>query len=133
VTSGSGAGPGSGSGAAGPSGTDVASITVDRDSHVEVTFGDGRVCRFELLDLRVACPCAACRNARDRGVAPWPPGGRSDAELTVVDARLIGAWGLGITWADGHSTGIYPFESLRRWCDAGQPAAGFTSDSGLPG
>jgi DUF971 family protein len=131
VTSGSDSGRGAP--AAGPSGAEVASITVDRDSHVEVTFGDGRVCRFELLDLRLACPCAACRNARDQGLAPWPPRGRSETELSIVDARLVGAWGLGLTWDDGHATGIYPFDSLRRWCDAGQPAAGFTSDSGLPG
>jgi DUF971 family protein len=53
--------------------------------------------------------------------------------LAIADAQLVGAWGLGLTWSDGHSTGIYPFESLRHWCDAGRPAAGFPADSGLPG
>jgi DUF971 family protein len=50
----------------------------------------------------------------------------------VADAALVGAWGLGITWDDGHSTGIYPFESLRKWCEAGSPEAGMPADSGLP-
>lgn len=110
--------------------TDVAAITVDKDSHVEVTFADGTVCRFELADLRIACPCAGCRNAREQGRQPWAPtAGRPP--LAVADAELVGAWGLGVTWNDGHSTGIYPFESLRRWCDAGGPAAGFPADSGL--
>ena len=110
--------------------TDVASITVDRDSHVEVTFADGRACRYELVELRLACPCAGCRNAREQGREPWRPvAGR--AALAITDAELIGAWGLGITWSDGHSTGIYPFESLRRWCDAGSPAPAFGPDSGL--
>ena len=113
---------------------DVAAITVDKDSHVEVTFADDRTCRFELVELRVACPCASCRSIRDRGRASWPPPGRDpDVELGITDAHLVGAWGLGITWSDGHSTGIYPFESLRRWCEVGRPTAGFPADSGLPG
>src|SRR5688572_10137010 len=111
---------------------DVAAITVDRDSHVEVTFADGRACRFGLADLRLACPCAGCRNAREGGRDPWRPApGRP--ELAVTSAELVGNWGLQITWSDGHSTGIYPFESLRRWCEAGEASAGFPVDSGLPG
>ncbi|MGH9118193.1 MAG: DUF971 domain-containing protein [Acidimicrobiales bacterium] len=109
--------------------TDVASITVDRDSHVEVTFADGRACRYELVELRMACPCAGCRNAREQGREPWRPAvGRP---LAIADAELIGAWGLRITWSDGHSTGIYPFESLRRWCEAGTASSAFGADSGL--
>jgi DUF971 family protein len=116
-----------------PPEVEVVSVTVDRDSHVEVMFSDGKVCRFGLHELRLACPCASCRNARDRGEVAWPPLGPLATELAIVDARLVGAWGLGLTWSDGHSTGIYPFESLRRWCEAGRPAAGFPADSGLPG
>ena len=78
---------------------DVLDITGDRDSHVEVTFADGRACRFELLDLRLACPCATCRNAREQGRAPWRPG--ADRPFPVIaDATLVGAWGLGVTWTD---------------------------------
>jgi len=43
-------------------------------------------------------------------------------------AELVGAWGLSVTWNDGHSTGIYPFESLRRWREGD---GGFGPDSGL--
>jgi DUF971 family protein len=103
--------------------SDVANITVERASHVEVTFEDGKVCRFELEELRIACPCAACRNARDRGTAAWSPLGPRP-ELAIVDAHLVGAYGLGVSWSDGHSTGIYAFTALRRWCDAGRPSSG---------
>ena len=113
---------------------EVASITVDRDSHVEVTFADGRACRYELEELRLACPCATCRSIRDRGEPSWPVPGRSNQpELEISDARLVGAWGLGVTWSDGHSTGIFPFESLRRWCETGGATAAFPADSGLSG
>ena len=51
--------------------------------------------------------------ARRRGpVLASPP--RSPIE----DAELVGAWGLSVTWNDGHSTGIYSWDALRRWCDA---------------
>jgi hypothetical protein len=36
---------------------------------------------------------------------------RHDDIKVVVD----GAWGLVIMWNDSHATGIFPFESLRRW------------------
>ena len=107
---------------------DIDNITVDRASHVEVTFTDGKVCRFELDELRAACPCAACRNARDHGKVAWPPPDRPAPELAITDAHLVGAYGLGVTWSDGHSTGIYPFTALRRWCDGGSlRSASYTS------
>ncbi|MEO7556394.1 MAG: DUF971 domain-containing protein [Acidimicrobiales bacterium] len=111
----------------------VANVTVEKSSHVELVFADGRTCRFALGELRAACPCATCRTTRDRGRESWPPAGRPDADLAIASAELVGAYALGIMWSDGHSTGIYPFASLRQWCDAGRSSAAFPADSGLPG
>ena len=110
---------------------EIATVTVDRESHVEIIFVDGKVCRFDIQELRRACPCAACRMNRDRGEEAWPAGGRPTG-LAITDARFVGGYGLGLTWSDGHSTGIYPFVSLRRWCEADRSTAGFPADSGLP-
>jgi DUF971 family protein len=93
-------------------------IEVARTEGVTVTFGDGYVARFPLLPLRQGCPCATCRAQRDRGEPVWPRAG-SEEPLRVVDARLHGAWGLAITWNDGHATGIFPFALLRRWHEGG--------------
>lgn len=38
----------------------------------------------------------------------------------INSAELVGAWGISITWNDGHSTGIYAWEILRRWHDTGE-------------
>ena len=110
--------------------TDAEDITVKRDEYVEVVFGDGRTCRFDLLELRRNCPCAECRGRREQGELPGPRP-RSLIPLRIEDAQLVGAWGLGLAWNDGHTTGIYPWESLRSWCEAGRPR--FRPDSGLPG
>ncbi len=104
-----------------------ATIDVVRDEGVTMTFLDGHVAHFDLLTLRRGCPCATCRAMRDRGQAAWPSPS-SPMPLRIETARHHGAWGLAITWNDGHATGIFPFESLRRW-DEGDPA--FPPDSGL--
>ena len=90
------------------------SIDVAKEVGVTVTFYDGYVAQFDLVTLRQGCPCATCRNMRERGEDSWP---RPDSPvpLRVEHAELHGAWGLNITWNDGHNTGIYPFELLRQW------------------
>jgi ATP-binding protein involved in chromosome partitioning len=108
---------------------DVVEITVDRPSmELRLTFDDGVSGSIGLVDLRLHCPCATCRAARQAGRAAWPPLG-GDSRLELRDAQLVGAWGLGITWGDGHATGIYPFSSLHEWIRAGHPV--ITPDSGL--
>lgn len=104
-------------------------IDVARDEAVTLTFADGYVARFDLETLRKSCPCATCRALRDGGGVAWPLP-NSPQPLKVEDARLHGAWGLAITWNDGHATGIFPFESLRRWHAGDIP---FGPDSGLGG
>lgn len=110
--------------------SEVVDVTVERERGVTVEFVDGQRCTFGLEELRRACPCAGCRGARDKGEAPWPTP-RSPLPLSITDAELVGAWGLSITWNDGHATGIFPWESLRAWGDSGE--AEFPPDSGLGG
>jgi DUF971 family protein len=37
-----------------------------------------------------------------------------DAELKVEDARLVGQYALALSFASGHSTGIFTFRYLRQ-------------------
>ena len=110
--------------------TEVRDVTVERDRAVTIIFGDDTRHTYPLVELRANCPCATCRNHREQGEEAWPRPS-SPQPLTVTDASFVGAWGLSITWNDGHSTGIFPWESLRRWADEGRPV--FPADSGFPG
>jgi len=94
----------------------VTDIDIDRTRAMTLTYDDGRACTFELEQLRQACPCATCRGWRDRGEPSWPRG--ASTTLSITDAELVGAWGISLVWSDGHSTGIYSWDALRRWCDA---------------
>jgi DUF971 family protein len=98
----------------------VTDIDVDRDRSVTVRFDDGVEHRFELVELRAACPCASCRARREQGEVAWPRPG-VPSEIAVADAELVGAWGISFRWSDGHGTGIYPWDSLHRWAMGERP------------
>jgi len=82
-------------------------VDVDRATGVRLTWEDGSVTAVDLATLRQRCPCAACRTRRDHGDAVAAPGA-----LRLVDAEIVGGYGLGVTWGDGHRTGIYSWELL---------------------
>lgn len=87
-------------------------IDVDREHGVTLTWADGTTLRFDLVELRTRCPCADCRARRERGLDVWPLAS-SPQPLRIVEAHLHGAWGIGITWNDGHTTGVFSWTLLR--------------------
>ncbi len=91
-------------------------IDVERDSGLTIVFGDGHTCFFANDDLRRNCPCATCRDLRSSGEVAWPREG-APLEAKVLNAELVGHWGISFAWNDGHGTGIFPFDSLRTWCE----------------
>ncbi len=98
--------------------SDVVEVTIERTEKVIITFDDGLICTFGVAELRAACPCATCRGFRERHELAWPRPGQSDM-ITIRDAEFSGAWGISITWSDGHDTGIYAWSNLRRWWTTG--------------
>lgn len=90
------------------------SIDVEKERAVTLTFGDGFVASLPIEELRASCPCAVCRDRRSGGEEAWSAGDHAEP-LVIRDVRLVGGWGLGFLWSDGHDTGIFPFELLRRW------------------
>lgn len=102
---------------------EVVDVVVERQVGLTIEWSDGLRGSIGLTDLRNACPCAACRGRRDQGLEVWPAGRTGTAAtLQIVDAELVGAWGLSVRWQDGHDTGIYPWDSLRRWLDDDAPS-----------
>ena len=91
---------------------DVVEVSIERERSVSVRFADGVSLELPLVVLRHACPCAGCRGQREQGRDPWAPQPGRD-QPTILDAELVGAWGLSIRWNDGHDTGIYSWDLLR--------------------
>ncbi len=78
-------------------------------------FSEGEELYLPLDLLRRACPCAACQGEPDalgRVLRPVQQIGPRGFELSRFEG--IGGYALQLFWADGHSTGIYSYEYLRR-------------------
>jgi DUF971 family protein len=96
---------------------DIESIEVDRTKHVFIEFSDGVTATFDLAPLRLACPCAECNSRRQKGTSVSIMAETKPDEVAITEAAMAGNWGLNLDWNDGHSTGIYAFENMRRWID----------------
>jgi ATP-binding protein involved in chromosome partitioning len=64
--------------------------------------------------LRLACPCAGC--VEEMSGRPLLDPARVLPDIRPASVELVGAYGMRVHWSDGHSTGIYTFEHLRRAC-----------------
>lgn len=101
-----------------------AGAEVDREHGVTLVWPDGHTSRFTLPELRSNCPCALCRSSREAGGPAWPTPPDAAERLRVEGAELGGNWGLQLRWNDGHETGIYSWELLRRCCRCPQCSDG---------
>ena len=96
-------------------------ITLDKSKgELVISWSDQETCRYPLSNLREACPCVECRGGhQNMGRATDP-----DNILTLTPARsyniedieLVGNYALQPFWDDGHHTGIYTWEYLKRLC-----------------
>lgn len=77
-----------------------------------ITFSDDLVARYPTVFLRGYCPCAKCQG-HSAGPPRWIPV-QVDAAARVEDVTPVGNYAICIAWGDGHDTGIYTFDNLRR-------------------
>lgn len=109
-------------------------IDVNRsESYLEITWSDGRVCRYPLSHLREACPCVECRGGHEyMGMEHAPENilvlqpARS-YELQRID--LVGNYAVQPTWDDGHDTGIYTWQYLYYLCPPDESSPEDTNNS----
>jgi ATP-binding protein involved in chromosome partitioning len=77
-----------------------------------ITWDDGKVMRYPNRYLRSMCPCAQCVNedTGERMVAM----DSIDPAVHIVNVAPVGRYALNFGWSDGHATGLYTFEMLRK-------------------
>lgn len=84
-------------------------------TRLEIRWQDGEQTSYLPRDLRIACPCAGCveemtgRRTLDPDAVP--------EDVFPLAIHYVGRYALQFVWSDGHQTGIYPFEYLRRLSD----------------
>jgi DUF971 family protein len=81
-------------------------------TRVEIEWSDGWKSVFTAAELRGLCPCAQCvsettgRRMIDPGSVP--------PDLRQSELAMVGNYAISMRFSDGHHTGIYTFEYLRR-------------------
>ena len=67
--------------------------------------------------LRLNCPCAACGEERKKPADPFKvltPEQVAAGPPAPLAMKPVGHYAYQISWNDGHDTGIYTLESLRK-------------------
>jgi DUF971 family protein len=84
-------------------------------NELALSFTDGFEAYLPLPMLRRACPCAVCQGEPDalgRVVRPKVDYGPRAFELSKFDQ--VGGYAIQLSWADGHSSGIYSYAYLQK-------------------
>jgi DUF971 family protein len=92
-------------------------------ARLRITWSDGHAGEYDYGYLRGYCPCAGCQGHTADAIRFHRPA----AAVTAESIAPVGNYAISIRWSDGHATGIYRFDLLRRLCPcpacAGDPEA----------
>ena len=94
--------------------TTPAEIRKKKGEGISIRWQDGHTSTYGARHLRGLCPCAQCvsettgqRMVSEEHIGP---------DVAIEAARTVGNYALHFTFTDGHTTGIYSFDYLRRIC-----------------
>lgn len=88
------------------------SVDLGEKGELVLQWADGPRVSIPPLALRDRCPCANCieegtgRKILDTSTIP--------ADIRPLGVSGVGNYALKVQWSDGHDTGIYTWETLRR-------------------
>ena len=81
-----------------------------------IKWDDGVESFISLEKLRRRCPCAGCLGEKDimGNVYKNPAQALSARAFLLTRLNTVGGYAVQPVWGDGHSTGLYSFDYLRR-------------------
>ena len=85
-------------------------------AELALKWDDGTEQFISLERLRRNCPCAGCRGEVDvlGNLYKNPEKPLSPLAFQLREIQRVGSYAVQPHWADGHNTGIYSFEYLRK-------------------
>jgi len=88
-------------------------------NELAVAWNDGQESYLPLEGMRRHCPCAACGGEPDvLGRVERPEVTYHDGSFEIDRIDSVGGYAIQPRWRDGHSTGIYSFQYLRKLAEA---------------
>jgi DUF971 family protein len=92
-------------------------LSKEGDERLVIQWNDGHRSVYAWPHLRQNCPCAGCREERQKPPDPFRILSPAElAPLKPVAVAPVGYYAYKITWSDGHDTGIFTLEHLRELC-----------------
>ena len=92
----------------------AARVALFPNGEIGIVWEDGHESYYPGHHLRCACACAECvdemsgrKLLQDDKVAD---------DVRALELHPVGNYAISVRWSDGHDTGIYAFERLRRLC-----------------
>ena len=84
-------------------------------NELAIAWSDGKETFLAMERLRRACPCASCCGEPDAlGNIERPDVHHTQASFQLRGWQLVGGYAFQPSWADGHATGLYSFNYLRK-------------------
>ena len=81
---------------------------------VKIRWQDAHESVYLARELRLACPCAGCVDEMTGVVRVISTSIPQDVHPLKIEP--VGRYAITIHWSDGHHTGIYAFDRLRKMC-----------------
>ncbi len=91
-------------------------------SALRIRWRDGHESHYPPRFLRLKCPCAGCVDEMTGRPILRPDG--VDEGIHPLAIHYVGRYAIRFDWSDGHTTGIFPFEFLRKICPCPECGAG---------
>jgi DUF971 family protein len=87
-------------------------VIEESDREISIKWSDEAETSYNAAQLRRSCPCASCVNEwtgekmlKDASVPE---------DLVINSTSVVGRYALNFHFSDGHETGIYSFQYLRK-------------------
>ncbi|MDF1799764.1 MAG: DUF971 domain-containing protein [Planctomycetota bacterium] len=84
-------------------------------ARLAIEWADGARTDISAADLRRRCPCARCVDELT-GVRTLDPASIPE-DMTQGELKLVGNYAITVRFGDGHQTGLYTWNLLRKWAE----------------
>src|SRR5215472_17364198 len=99
-------------------------IAISTSKGIQIDWKDGHHSQYSLAYLRDRCPCATCTGAHGTPPENSNYSAPSSADpfpmfkpaLRMINVEAVGHYAFRIEWSDGHNTGSYSYDHLRKIC-----------------
>jgi DUF971 family protein len=97
-------------------------IAISKSKGIKIDWKDNHHSEYSLAYLRDECPCATCTGAhgtepqKTHYNTPASPFQMYTPVLKMLTVEEVGHYAIRIAWSDGHGSGIYSFDHLRKIC-----------------